>query len=55
MSHWAFWILTAVLGLIVWALGGMDTGGTNGRGPGVSDKCDECGEKKKPSTWGGPR
>lgn len=51
MGTWPFIILAAVLGLIVWLLGGCDTGGTNDRGPGV----DDCGRKKKPSTWGGPR
>ncbi len=55
MSHLAYWILAAFLAFVIWALGGMDSGtGTNGRGPGVTDKCDECGGPKKPRGTGGP-
>jgi len=54
MSTGPFIILSLFLAFIVWLLGGVGAG-TSGRGPGVTDKCDECGQKKKPSKWGGPR
>jgi hypothetical protein len=54
MSHWAFWILAAVLAVVVWLLGGVGAGATNGRGPGVTGRCGECGQPKKPKGWGGP-
>jgi len=55
MGHWPFILLAVLLAAVVYFLGGVDTTPTNGRGPGVTDKCGECGQKKKPSTWGGPR
>jgi hypothetical protein len=47
-----FIVLAVFLALVVWLLGGV--GGTEGRGPGVTGRCDKCGQPKKPKGWGGP-